>query len=183
MSTKTYNAAKSTLTGDRVNLYANTALGENDVTEATDFSEVDPIAFGTSCSVEVTIDTIDSSNKMGGNWKNTRAGQLGWSMNIEALYSTDEEHMSFDKLLAAAANREAIGVALGIVAKTEAEFEAARAAGFKLEASDKVLAKGKAYITSISANMGNGGEVISYSATLTGDGPLYVGSVAKPEQA
>lgn len=177
-----YNAAKSTLTGDRVHVYASPAFAENEP-DTFDFTSVDPVAFGTSCSIEITADTIDSSNKMGGNWKNTRVGQLGWTASIEALYSTDEQHLSFDKLLAAAANREAIGVAFGIVAKSEAEFETARAAGFRLDANDPTLAKGKAYITQISANFGTGGEVASYSVQLTGDGRLIPGGKATPAAA
>lgn len=178
MANKTYSAAKSTMTGDRVNLYTLDTLPEGGVTAATDFSSADPIAFGQSCSVDVTADTIDSSNKMGGNWKNTRVGQLGWTVQSDALYSTDPEHNSFEKLLRAYTERKAIGVCLGIVAETEEEFEAARANGFKLDASDKTVMKGTAYITAMNANMGTGGEVISYSVTLTGDGPLYVGGTA-----
>lgn len=175
MAGKTYNAATSTLTGDRIHLYADVALGEKEIS-AEIFKTVDPIAFGTSCSLEVSADTIDASNKMGGNWKNTRVGQLGWTITSEALYSTDETHLSFDKLLKAYADRAAIGVALGIVAKTEEEMAAARQKGFKLEAGDMVLAKGKAYITACSANFGTGGEVVSYSVTLTGDGELITGT-------
>lgn len=177
-----YNAAKSTLTGDRVHVYASPAFAENDP-ESFDFSDVDPVAFGTSCSIEISADTIDSSNKMGGNWKNTRVGQLGWTASIEALYSTDEQHLSFDKLLAAAANREVIGVAFGIVAKTEEEFAQAKAAGFHLDSTDPTLAKGRAYITQISANFGTGGEVASYSVQLTGDGRLIPGGTAAPAAA
>lgn len=177
MAGKTYNAASSTLTGDRIHLYADVALADKEIS-AVDFSTIDPIAFGTSCSLEVSADTIDASNKMGGNWKNTRVGQLGWTITTEALYSTDETHLSFDKLLKAYADRAAIGVALGIVAKTEDEMAAARANGFMLETGDLVIAKGKAYITACSANFGTGGEVVSYSVTLTGDGELITGSTA-----
>ena len=173
-----YNAAKSTLTGDRIHLYPDVELGDKELKDV-DFTSIAPIAFGTSCSLEVSADTIDASNKMGGNWKNTRVGQLGWTITAEALYSIDEGHTSFGKLLAAYADRAAIGVCLGIVAKTEAEFETARANGFKLDANDYVVAKGKAYITACSANFGAGGEVVSYSVTLTGDGELITGTVAK----
>lgn len=175
MAEISYNAAKSTLTGDRIHLYPDVALADKEIGDV-DFTTINPIAFGTSCSLEVTADTIDASNKMGGNWKNTRVGQLGWTITAEALYSIEEGHTSFDKLLAAYADRAAIGVCLGIVAKTEAEFEQARAAGFKLEAADYVVAKGKAYITACSANFGTGGEVVSYSVTLTGDGELITGT-------
>lgn len=177
-----YNAAKSTLTGDRIHLYPKIDLGESEIKDV-DFTQVDPIAFGTSCSLEVTADTIDASNKMGGNWKNTRVGQLGWTITAEALYSFEENHTSFDKLLAAYANRDAIGVCLGIVATDEAAFEQARATGFKLDADDYVVAKGKAYITACSANFGTGGEVVSYSVTLTGDGELKTGAAPTPDTA
>lgn len=182
MAEISYNAAKSTLTGDRIHLYPEVELADKEV-GAVDFTTINPIAFGTSCSLEVTADTIDASNKMGGNWKNTRVGQLGWTITAEALYSVEDGHTSFNKLLAAYADRAAIGVCLGIVAKTEAEFEQARAAGFMLEAADYVVAKGKAYITACSANFGTGGEVVSYSVTLTGDGELITGTTPTPASA
>lgn len=174
---KTYNAATQTITGDRVHIYAAENLGDADI-ENFNFASIDPIAFGTSCSVELSAETIDMSNKMGGNWKNTRVGQMGWTAQIEALYSTDTAHNSFDKLLAAAAERKVIGVALGIVATTEDEFDKAAQNGFVLDSSDPIVAKGKAFITSINANYGTGNEVVSYSVTLTGDGKLYTGGTA-----
>ena len=175
MAGKTYNAATSTLTGDRIHLYADVDLGEKEIS-AEIFKTVDPIAFGTSCSLEVSADTIDASNKMGGNWKNTRVGQLGWTVTSEALYSKDDTHTSFNKLLKAYADRAAIGVALGIVAESEEQMAAARANGFMLDEGDYIIAMGKAYITACSANFGTGGEVVSYSVTLTGDGELKTGS-------
>lgn len=36
-----------------------------------------PIAFGTSCSIDMSADTIDTSNKMSGNWKEYLTGAVG----------------------------------------------------------------------------------------------------------
>lgn len=174
---KTYNAATQTITGDRVHIYTANDLGAADI-EKYDFTQALPIAFGTSCSIELSAETIDMSNKMGGNWKNTRVGQMGWTAQIEALYSTDEAHNSFAPLLAAAAERKVIGVALGIVADDEESFAQAEDNDFKLDSTDPIVAKGKAFITSINANYGTGNEVVSYSVTLTGDGKLYTGGTA-----
>ena len=143
-----------------------------------------PIAFGTSCSVEISADTIDTSNKMGGNWKNTLVGQLGWTVSCDALYSYDDtNHLSFKQLMDAYVNRTPVGIAIGIPAKTEEEFVQAQANGFMLDSTDTVVVKGKAYITSLSLNAGTGGEVASYSVSLTGDGKLYVGTTAAAEKA
>lgn len=180
---KTYNAATSTLTGDRLNLYAETNMADKEV-GVIDFSTVDPVAFATSCSIEVSADTIDTSNKMGGNWKNTLVGQLGWTVSCDALYSYDDtNHLSFKQLMDAYVNRTPVGIAIGIPAKTEVEFAQAQANGFMLDSTDTVVVKGKAYITSLSLNAGTGGEVASYSVSLTGDGKLYVGTTAAAENA
>lgn len=182
--TQTYNAATDTLTGDRVHIFLDTDLASKDVSEV-DFTTINPVAYGTSCSIEITADTIDAANKMGGNWKNTRVGQLSWTASVEALYSKVNTHLSFNKCKVAFANRQAIGIALGVVAEDEAGFEAARKNGFLLDETDYVIAKGKAYITSCTANFGTGGEIISFNMTLTGDGPLLMSETmtAKPETA
>ena len=62
--TTTYDSAIDTLMGDKLMLFV------------TDGSSTLPIAFGTSCNIDLSADTVDTSNKMSGNWKEFLTGQL-----------------------------------------------------------------------------------------------------------
>lgn len=57
--------------------------------------EVVPIAFGTSCGIDISADTIDTSNKMSGNWKEYLTGQLGYTVSSESMLSLKTGHLSF----------------------------------------------------------------------------------------
>ena len=166
-----YNAKQLTIQGDRIMLYVEKRIdGLSDGSaQATDLF---PIAFGTSCSVEISADTIDTSNKMGGNWKNTLAGQLGWTVSCDALLSKASGHMSFETLKQIMAARRPIVVILGKVADTDEQFQQAAGAGYVLDENDTVYVRGSAVITQLSLNAGGGSEIASCSITLTGDGAL-----------
>lgn len=166
-----YNAKQDTIQGDRIMLYVEKRIdGLSDGSApATDLF---PIAFGTSCSVEISADTIDTSNKMGGNWKNTLAGQLGWTVSCDALLSKASGHMSFETLKQIMAARRPIVVILGKVADTDEELQQAAEAGYALDENDTVFVRGSAVITQLSLNAGGGSEIASCSITLTGDGAL-----------
>lgn len=166
-----YNAKQDTIQGDRIMLFVeNNPYGGStgDATAQTLY----PVAFGTSCSVEISADTIDTSNKMGGNWKNTLAGQLGWTVSCDALLSKVKGHMSFETLKQIMSARRPIVVILGKVADNDDDFKEAANAGYALDANDTVYVRGSAVITSLSLNAGGGSEIASCSITLTGDGAL-----------
>lgn len=64
MAEKRYDSSKDMITGDKLMLFVQTeAAGAEGTPPAT----VLPIAFGTSCSIEISTDTIDTSSKMSGN--------------------------------------------------------------------------------------------------------------------
>ena len=174
---QTYNAKQDTIQGDRIMLFVEKNIDGSSTGEAA-ATTLYPIAFGTSCSVEITADTIDTSNKMGGNWKNTLAGQLGWTVSCDALLSKASGHMSFETLKQIMSARRPIVVVLGKVADTDEEFKAAAEAGYALEADDTIYVKGSAVITSLSLNAGGGSEIASCSITLTGDGELAEASAS-----
>lgn len=166
-----YNAKQDTIQGDRIMLFVENNPHGGSTGEAT-ATTLYPIAFGTSCSVEISADTIDTSNKMGGNWKNTLAGQLGWTVSCDALLSKVSGHMSFETLKQIMSARRPIVVVLGKVADNDDEFDEAAKAGYALDANDTVYVRGSAVITSLSLNAGGGSEIASCSITLTGDGEL-----------
>ena len=71
--TTTYDSAIDTLMGDKLMLFV------------TDGSSTLPIAFGTSCNIDLSADTVDTSNKMSGNWKEFLTGQLGYTISSESM--------------------------------------------------------------------------------------------------
>lgn len=170
-NTVKYDQKNDTILGDRIMLFVEDA-STSDPAESPDVTTLYPIAFGTSCNCEINADTIDTSNKMGGNWKNTMVGQLGWSVSSESLMSKTSGHMSFNTLKKIMARRMPITVVIGKIADTDAEFAAAAEAGYTMEASDVQYVKGSAVITALSMTAGGGGEIATCSITLQGDGPI-----------
>lgn len=147
---KKYDSTVDTITGDYLFMFVQ------------DGAEKFPIAFGTTCGVDVSADTIDTSNKMSGSWKEYLTGQLGWTVQCDALYSKKTGHMSFDKLKALMAARQPIPVVLA--SHTQAD-----------EASEYEIAKefvsGMAVITALSLKADNGA-ICTSSVTLQGTGAL-----------
>lgn len=150
-----YNSVNDTLVGDKLMIFIKD--GENFV----------PIAFGTNCTVDLSADTIDTSNKMSGNWKEYKTGQLGWTISSESLLSFTTGHTSFAKLKELMAAREPVDVAISNVVKSEAG-DFAQGDGF---------VKGKAIITALNASAQNGA-IITSSCTLQGTGELEDGEAA-----
>ena len=64
------------------------------------FVEGDPIAFGTSASMNTTTEEVDISNKMmSGNWKGSLPGQKSFSITSESLLTQKTGQCSYDTLL------------------------------------------------------------------------------------
>ncbi len=147
-----YVASTDLIVGDKLMLFVETA--------ADVFS---PIAFGTSCGVDISGDTIDTSSKMSGAWKESLVGQLGWTVQSDSLLSLTSGQLSFDSLVTLMANREPVKIAIGKVTKNVTSGE------YEKEATSFV--EGSAIITSISMKADNGA-ICTSSITLTGTGEL-----------
>lgn len=122
------------------------------------FIGTDPIAYAKTCSLEMTMDTIDTSNKMSGAFKTYLVGQMGWSLSSDSLLtfsSTAGESVS--DLFTAMTSRTPITVKF---AKADTGF----AAGVPSYS-------GSALITSLNIQADNN-EVASLSVALTGTGAL-----------
>lgn len=145
----TYSTA-GLLTGDKLMIYIKTSTPPDTTT---------PIAFGTNCSIEITADTIDTSNKMSGNWKEYLTGQLGYTVSCDSLLSFTEGHMSFTKL------KELM------VTRTPVTFLMSQPStdGNYTNATDYVT--GSAVITSLTLNANNG-EICNCSIQMQGSGEL-----------
>lgn len=151
---KKYDSTRDSITGDKLMLFA------------TDGAEVLPIAFGTSCNIDMSADTIDTSNKMSGNWKEYLTGQLGWTVSCDSLLSMTTGHLSFKALKKLMANRTPIPVVIAkaIADATEGDFTAG-----------EEYVKGEAIITSLNMTASNN-EICTSSVTLQGTGELEDGT-------
>ena len=159
MAEKKYDSSKDMVVGDKLMLFV-------EVTKDLDTKEIVPIAFGTSCGIDISADTIDTSNKMSGNWKEYLTGQLGYTVSSESMLSLKSGHMSFVTLKELMKKRTPIPF---IIAKTE-EKEGDFPKG-------EEYVKGNAIITALSMKADNGA-ICTSSVTLQGTGPLEDGAGA-----
>lgn len=136
--------------------------GEDMMLYVKDGANYVPIAYATSNSISYSLDTVDTSSKMSGNWKSSMPGQIGWTASSEALISNTTGHMSFAKLEALMIAREPILVKFGNVTAASAEFT--------LDAT-KPSRSGSAIITALELSSEKGG-ICTSSITLQGNGAL-----------
>lgn len=154
-----YKASEDQLTGDKVMLF---------IHEGEDGSGADvPIAYGTSCQVEISAETVDNTSKMSGNWKESLTGQLSYTISSDSLLSMGTGHMSFAKLMSLMAAREPVKFKLGQWTESAGEYTVTGP-----------IVEGSGVITSLSMTAGLGNEVCSASFTMTGTGELVDSSGA-----
>lgn len=153
-----YDSGVDTLYGDKLMLY---------LSEVKDGVEtLLPVAFGTSCNIDITAETLDSTNKMSGDWKEALVGQLGWSVSSESLLSTKEGHLSFKTLKEMFKARKPLIVVLGQSKIAEEDF-----------AVDSEFVRGKAIITNLSMTA-QSGQFCTCSIQMQGHGALDDGAAA-----
>ena len=158
MAEKKYDSSKDMVVGDKLMLFV-------EVTKESQ-KEVVPIAFGTSCGIDISADTIDTSNKMSGNWKEYLTGQLGYTVSSESMLSLKTGHLSFATLKELMKKRTPIPF---VIAKTEES-------GGDFPKGEEYV-KGNAIITALSMKADNGA-ICTSSVTLQGTGPLEDGAGA-----
>jgi len=116
------------------------------------------VAFATSCSLEISMDEIDQTNKDSSGWKSIIGGLRSWSVSAEALYQNEAE-----------SSKKAFTDFWGnIENRTEVFVEFTRAGTLT---SDNKYYHGKAYVTSLSVNGGTEDQA-TFSVSLTGSGAL-----------
>ena len=120
---------------------------------STDSNEV-VVAFATSCSLEISMDEIDQTNKDSGGWKSIIGGTRSWSVSADALYQNEAE-----------SSKTAFTDFWGnLDARTEVFVEFTRSGTLT---SDNKYYHGKALVTSLSVNGGTEDQS-TFSVTLTG---------------
>lgn len=158
MAEKKYDSSKDMVVGDKLMLFV-------EVTKESQ-KEVVPIAFGTSCGIDISADTIDTSNKMSGNWKEYLAGQLGYTVSSESMLSLKTGHLSFVTLKELMKKRTPIPFVIAKTEESEGDFP-----------KGEEYVKGNAIITALSMKADNGA-ICTSSVTLQGTGPLEDGTGA-----
>lgn len=118
-----------------------------------------PIAFATSCSLEISMDEIDQTNKDSAGYKSIIGGLRSWSVSSDALYQNEAEssRTGFIELWDKIENRTKVYVELSVTGGSSAD-------------SNKYY-HGEAYVTSLSVNGGTEDQA-TYSVSLTGSGAL-----------
>ena len=74
----------------------------------------EPIAFASSCGLDVSTEEIDISNKMMGDWAGSLPGKKSFTLSSESLLTRKEGAMSFDTLLSKQIAGEVIITSLSI---------------------------------------------------------------------
>lgn len=151
---------KTTIYGDRLELWFN---GK-------------PIAFGKGCQLEVSAETLETSNKMSGDWMEYLVGKLSFTVSTNALltYSDTAEVpeladvAKFGDLLATYVKRNPIAFSLSKITKVEG-------GGFT---KDFDLVSGKVIISGLSADAPDG-QITTCSVNLQGTGELVIGEKFK----
>ncbi|WP_288323947.1 phage tail tube protein [uncultured Phocaeicola sp.] len=158
MAEKKYDSSKDMVVGDKLMLFV-------EITKELQ-KEVVPIAFGTSCGIDISADTIDTSNKMSGNWKEYLTGQLGYTVSSESMLSLKTGHLSFVTLKELMKKRTPIPFVIAKTEESEGDFP-----------KGEEYVKGNAIITALSMKADNGA-ICTSSVTLQGTGPLEDGAGA-----
>lgn len=134
-----------------------------------DASTGTPLAYSTECSLSVSADNIDCSNKMSGWWASAIPGTLSWEISTSAMYSSAAD-WGYGHMFEAMKDRTPYKIRFGLVENYGAITDYTDPDNYVLDTA-KEYYEGFAYITSLEMNAGNG-EVASFSITFTGDGAL-----------
>lgn len=160
MAAKKYDSSKDMIVGDKLMLFVEVPA------EGSAPAVTTPIAFGTSCGIDLSADTIDTSNKMSGNWKEFLVGQLGYTVSCESMLSLTSGHLSFTTLKKIMVERKPISFVLAKSEQTAGDFP-----------KGEEYVKGQAIITSLSLKADNGA-ICTSSISLQGTGALEDGTVS-----
>lgn len=153
----TFDVNTQLVRGEEMYFYIVEKEGEGDTLKYT------PLAFATSCSVQIDGETIDTSNKFSGRWNSNLSGKNSYTISTDALFTQAEGLYSFDFLM----DQMVTGKKLDWVIGNATDYAAQN---YELN-TDKAYYTGTAFITSLSLNAGNN-EVANCSISLTGSGAI-----------
>ena len=125
------------------------------------------VAYATSCSLQVDSETIDTSSKFSCKWQSNMGGKASYTISADALYCSNTDGISFDKLLEYMVQGGQIEWYMG----EEAAHEGSCETNPHTLDTAKTYYNGKAVVTSVSLEAGNN-EIATCSITLTGAGEI-----------
>jgi len=128
-----------------------------DVINGTDlllYDNTHPFAGSTTCSMQVSNDMRDTTNKDSAGWKTVLPGGRSWTISCEGLVSFDQTY-NYVYLLNFIINKTRIALK------------------FKTSNASDTYFSGYAYLTSISMDAGNNANT-TFSAQFQGDGALTI---------
>lgn len=138
-----------------------------------------PLAFGKSCSLEISADTLDTSNKMSADWMEYLVGKLSFTLSSNTLLTYSDSSAEgepelakvakFGDLLATMVERNPIDFAMSRIKKDDTSGD------YKSEFD---FVTGKAVITQLSISADDG-QIATCSVNLQGTGALTIGSKFK----
>lgn len=130
------------------------------------------IAFAKNSQIDISVDTVDVSNKDFGGYEAVEAGLVKWTMSSENLVANKRSGKGFDDLMDLLLKKEAVEVIFGTkdaVVDRNDEYTVPETGGWPVPT--KGGWKGKALITSLSMSTPNA-EQSTMNVTLTGCSPL-----------
>ena len=125
------------------------------------------LAYATSCSLQVDSETIDTSSKFSCKWNSKMGGKAGYTINADALYSSNASGISFDELLELMVADKQVEWYIG----EEASWSGTCENNPHTLDTSATYYNGKAVVTSVSLSAGNN-EIASCSITLEGAGEI-----------
>lgn len=125
------------------------------------------VAYGTNVSLQVDSETIDTSSKFSCKWSDALGGKANYSINADALYSTNQDGLSFDDFITYMVAGNQIDWYLG----EEEAWSGTCATNPHTLATGSTYYNGKAIITSTSLEAGMD-EAVSCSITMQGCGEI-----------
>lgn len=132
-----------------------------------------PIAYGTSATMQISTAEIDISNKMlGDHWKGSLPGQKSFTISSDSLVTRATGQVSFDTLLAKQLADETIEFFIGEASVTE---QTATGGKFALDTT-KPHYTGTVMITSLEIKSETNG-LATCTTSLAGVGALTQGTV------
>ncbi len=132
-----------------------------------------PIAYATSCSLEISAENLEAASKMSCRWNVSRQGQGSYTVNADSLYclqasAAENGAYTIDDLFEHMVDGDNIG---WVMAKDKSE-DCGTVGG---PDPDGALYWGEASIGSLSITGGNN-EIASSSITLNGSGQPHMGN-------
>lgn len=126
-----------------------------------------PIAFASSCGLDISTEELDISNKMCGDWAASLPGKKSFTISFDSLLTRKEGTMSFDTLLKKQIAGETLEFYFGAAKVTNPTNTGGE---FALDTT-QVNYSGTIMITSLSLKSENG-QIASCSASFKGVGAL-----------